>query len=79
MEVIISQQAMADVKIVEMDAIIADLEEQLANYKNHELPRWQLLPDQKDMALADIQVRSDRQSTELQQAKQDAPPKFVKN
>jgi hypothetical protein len=72
MEVITSQQAVADVKIVEMEAIIADLEQQLAHYKNHELPRWQLLLDQKEMALADIQARSDRQSTELQQAKQDA-------
>jgi hypothetical protein len=71
-EVITSHQAVADVKIVEMEAIIADPEQKLANCKNHELPRWQLLLDQKDIALADIQARSDRQSIELQQAKQDA-------
>jgi hypothetical protein len=58
--------------MVEMEETIDDLEGRLALYQNQELPRLQMLKDQKELALAGCQAALERQRAKLEQAKLDA-------
>jgi hypothetical protein len=61
-----------DQKMEELEEAVADLEGRLAHKSQTEIPRLQLLLEQKEMALSECLARSERQLGELQQAKLDA-------